>query len=447
VGYILERTGTDGKPRYTAVYRDLRGRKRSAGTYANKKEANKAWQRAEVKLAEGRVGDPRRGRQTLETYVREEWLPHHMMERTTRQSYCYLIERHILPDLGPMRMAEVLPAHIREWVSGLTAAGVKPPTIDKCKVILSAVFTTALNDQVTFLHPCKGVKTPPVAVKPRRIVTPDQFDTIYQAIPPRDLRLLVETDIESGMRWGEVTELRPKDVDVVTRIVTISRAAVELNPKFHPEGRRFLVKEYPKDQEYRRFRLSRPLVDKLVNHIATARFGPNDLLFTTPPQATRQRAPTEVPDPASLGHTEPNDRGRRYRHGTLSGYSAGRCRCRHCKDAYAIYRAHRRAAGQDQPRRPRSLDTDGHISRNWFRLQIWKPAVDAAGLPFHVRVHDLRHAHASWLLAGGADLQVVKERLGHASIATTEKYLHTLPDADDTALTALERVRQRIGAA
>jgi Phage integrase family len=52
-------------------------------------------------------------------------------------------------------------------------------------------------------------------------------------------------------------------------------------------------------------------------------------------------------------------------------------------------------------------------------------------------VHDLRQAHASWLLAGGADLQVVKERLGHASIATTQKYLHTLPNADDTALDAL----------
>jgi site-specific recombinase XerD len=47
--------------------------------------------------------------------------------------------------------------------------------------------------------------------------------------------------------------------------------------------------------------------------------------------------------------------------------------------------------------------------------------------------HDLRHSHASWLLAGGADLQVVRDRLGHASIATTS--------ADETALTALRRIK------
>jgi site-specific recombinase XerD len=58
-------------------------------------------------------------------------------------------------------------------------------------------------------------------------------------------------------------------------------------------------------------------------------------------------------------------------------------------------------------------------------------------------MRDLRHAHASWLLAGGADIQIVKERLGHATIATTERYLHTLPDADETALDALTAVRNR----
>ncbi|MCT9935210.1 tyrosine-type recombinase/integrase [Planotetraspora sp. A-T 1434] len=70
-----------------------------------------------------------------------------------------------------------------------------------------------------------------------------------------------------------------------------------------------------------------------------------------------------------------------------------------------------------------------------------RPALAASGLEFKVKMHDLRHAHASWLLAGGADLQVVKERLLHGSIPTTEKYLHTLPDADETALDALASTR------
>jgi hypothetical protein len=37
------------------------------------------------------------------------------------------------------------------------------------------------------------------------------------------MRLLVETNIESGLRWGELTELRVKDVDFATGIVTASR--------------------------------------------------------------------------------------------------------------------------------------------------------------------------------------------------------------------------------
>jgi integrase len=99
---------------------------------------------------------------------------------------------------------------------------------------------------------------------------------------------------------------------------------------------------------------------------------------------------------------------------------------------------------KDSPRTPRTVDTDGHIGRDWFRRNVWTPALKAAELDFHLTPHGLRHAHASWLLAGGADLQVVKERLGHGSIRTTERYLHTLADkADDTAISALRRVRGR----
>jgi integrase len=72
-----------------------------------------------------------------------------------------------------------------------------------------------------------------------------------------------------------------------------------------------------------------------------------------------------------------------------------------------------------------------------------QPPGAKAGLGVHMRMHDLRHAHASWLLAGGADLKTVMDRLGHSHIQTTQKYLHTLPEADEQALAALTRIESR----
>ena len=83
------------------------------------------------------------------------------------------------------------------------------------------------------------------------------------------------------------------------------------------------------------------------------------------------------------------------------------------------------------------------LSRNNFRTKFWAPAVQAAKLNGGSKVtfHHLRAAHASWLLAGGADIQVVKERLGHRHITTTQLYLGTLPDAGDRALAAYRKTR------
>jgi integrase len=81
------------------------------------------------------------------------------------------------------------------------------------------------------------------------------------------------------------------------------------------------------------------------------------------------------------------------------------------------------------------------LSRNNFRTKYWSPAVRLAKIPHPVTFHNLRAAHASWLLAGGADIVVVKERLGHRQIMTTQQYLGTLPDAGERALAAFRKIR------
>jgi len=70
----------------------------------------------------------------------------------------------------------------------------------------------------------------------------------------------------------------------------------------------------------------------------------------------------------------------------------------------------------------------------------WRMIAQAAGLD-GVRLHDLRHAHASELIAAGVDIPTVSARLGHASPAVTLRiYAHPVSDADRAASAIAGRI-------
>ena len=68
------------------------------------------------------------------------------------------------------------------------------------------------------------------------------------------------------------------------------------------------------------------------------------------------------------------------------------------------------------------------------------PWTEKLGLP-KIRVHDLRHLHATLLLAGGVDLAAVSSRLGHASKSfTLQTYTHAVATAQEKAASVANEV-------
>jgi integrase len=168
---------------------------------------------------------------TLRAYA-DKWIEQRQLRPRTQAHYESMLQRLILPDLGDAKIVTITPAKIREWHTGLGAG--HPTRNAHCYALLHAVCATAVQDEVLDANPCRIRAA--MQTKRKRdvdVLTPAEVERLASKMPAQ-LKASVLLAAWCGLRWGETSELRRKDVSKDCATLRVRRAVTYRAGKFYP---------------------------------------------------------------------------------------------------------------------------------------------------------------------------------------------------------------------
>lgn len=339
--------------------------------------------------------------QAQELTVKEEPISHKLLVKDLYEEYVKYISSRlkagsvrsasdvlrlfVLPDFGDREVESLTPQEIREWQERIIAKEFGY----KYKAKIYCGFTAMLNYGIKF-HDLKENVVSRVGnfkntdrKKEMLFWTEEEFKQFYAAIDDDLFRVYFSFLYLTGCRKGESLALTWNDIDFVRKEVRINKS---LNRKQKSQG----VKE----------QTSIPLVSSDIGwHISASR----SYEITTPKNKSSYR---NVLMPMNLVKM-------------LWEHQ------KHCKEEYG-YRSDWFVFGGEEP-----------LSDQTIRRRLNEYA-DKAGVK-RIRVHDIRHSHASLLINKGQNILIVSQRLGHSDVTQTlNTYSHLMPNVQRQIINALD---------
>lgn len=222
-----------GSGRYQAYYTgpDM-GFHRAPSTFQTKLDAE-AWLAAERRLIEREEWSPSRSRRakvrrSVELFgpYAEAWLEQREVKPTTAALYRRIMDRFLLPEFATVSLRDITPALVRVWYGGLDAT--KPTQRAHAYGLLRSILSTAVDDEILVANPCR-VRGAGSAERARQIepASKEELKVIIEHLPDR-YRALVILGAWCGLRFGEIAELRRKDLNLRARVVHVRRGVVRV---------------------------------------------------------------------------------------------------------------------------------------------------------------------------------------------------------------------------
>lgn len=159
----------------------------------------------------------------------ESWLLERDLKPRTRAHYRSLLDSRILPTLSPVDLIDFTPTTVRTWWAALDKG--TPTMRAHAYGLLRAILATAVGDELLASNPCMvrgaGTTKRVVQIKPASL---EELAKLVQAMPEK-YRVLTLLAAWLGMRFGELTELRRKDIDLKNGVVHVRRAVAWVDSK------------------------------------------------------------------------------------------------------------------------------------------------------------------------------------------------------------------------
>lgn len=304
----------------------------------------------------------------LDTWMRDDVRP--FCKPKTTETYACMIEHHIKPAIGGVRLSKLKPHHFQlmenQIIRGDADKGIRPcspTTANLCHRIVKTALRNAVANGLIERNPAELAKTPRCARPDIAILTTEQAARMINMEPDPMWHLMWRIAFATGMRQGERLGITVSEIIVKDGMVCINVAwQLKLWTSIKSEN-------------------------DLPNNIR-ARHLDGDLWLTQPKTAAGRRI---IPLPDDLARE---------------------------------LRDYMRANNRTQPDQLVFVKADGRPISPHTEQYAWQKALDRAGLP-RVRIHSARHTAATAMMRMGISDAIREAIIGHSSIrVTNEVYTH-----------------------
>jgi integrase len=158
---------------------------------------------------------------TVHEYI-TEWIKHRQLKPRSRTGYEDALRLYIKPKLGKVTIGALTPDAVRSWFTGLAD---KPTARMQAYAVLAGAMKTAAADGLIASSPVNVARASAAPTRREAVILDVKELAELAAAVPEQLKAFVLIAAWCGLRFGEVIELRRKDIDPQCEVLHVTRAA------------------------------------------------------------------------------------------------------------------------------------------------------------------------------------------------------------------------------